>query len=150
MNGKILSYAHAGLAIALAIFFMYAGSKKFMSSHRPVDIEKQIQLAEKVANNQFESPTTFTLTMKSMKSSGFLYVVGVLQLLAGLLLLFPKTRLIGSGVLLPVTLNIFLLHLFMDNRISENIETGAILMVNVLVLAFYWRTLRGLVGRMKV
>lgn len=150
MNGKILSYAHAGLAIALAIFFMYAGSKKFMSSHRPVDIEKQIQLAEKVANNQFESPTTFTLTMKSMKSSGFLYVVGVLQLLAGLLLLFPKTRLIGSGVLLPVTLNIFLLHLFMDNRMSENIETGAILMVNVLVLAFYWRTLRGLVGRMKV
>ena len=150
MNGKILSYAHAGLAIALAIFFMYAGSKKFMSSHRPVDIEKQIQLAEKVANNQFESPITFTLTMKSMKSSGFLYVVGVLQLLAGLLLLFPKTRLIGSGVLLPVTLNIFLLHLFMDNRMSENIETGAILMVNVLVLAFYWRTLRGLVGRMKV
>ena len=72
-------------------------------------------------------------------------LVGVLQILAGLLMLIPQIRLAGLLVLLPVILNIFTLHLFLDNRPEENIETGLFLALTAVLIAFYYQKIVTLV-----
>lgn len=142
MKKQVLSYSHALLAVCLATFFIYAGMKKFTPKNRPVNMEMQQEMGQQIYDSNYKSPTTFKLTTKSMSESGFLNVVGILQILSGLLIFFPKTRLIGLGVLLPVTINIFLLHLFMDNRLDENIETGLFLGLNLVLIIYYWKRLQ--------
>lgn len=142
MKKQVLRYSHAVLAVCLAAFFLYAGTKKFTPKNRPVNVEMQQEMGQSVSENKYESPTTFKLTTKSMRESGFLKVVGVLQILSGLLIFLPKTRLIGLGILLPVTINIFLLHYLMDNRPDENIETGLFLGLNLMLIIYYWKQLQ--------
>lgn len=142
MKKQVLSYSHALLAVCLAAFFIYAGMKKFTPKNRPVNVEMQQEMGQQISDSNYKSPTTFKLTTKSMSESGFLKVVGILQILSGLLIFIPKTRLIGLGVLLPVTINIFLLHLFMDNRPDENIETGLFLGLNLVLIIYYWKRLQ--------
>lgn len=72
-------------------------------------------------------------------------MVGVFQILAGLFMLIPQTRLAGLLLLLPIILNIFTLHLFLDNRPDENIETGLFLMLTVALIAFYYKKIAALV-----
>lgn len=142
MKKQVLSYSHALLAVCLAAFFIYAGTKKFTPKNRPVNVEMQQEMGQQISDSNYKSPTTFKLTTKSMSESGFLKVVGLLQILSGLLIFIPKTRLMGLGVLLPVTINIFLLHLFMDNRPDENIETGLFLGLNLVLIIYYWKRLQ--------
>ncbi len=142
MKKQILSYSHAIVVLLFGAFFIYAGVKKFIPKDRPANEQAQVELGQAVSSDVFEKPDTFKLTMKSMKKSGFLKVVGVIQILAGLLMILPRTRLIGLGILLPITANIFLLHLFMDNRMDENIETGIYLLVNLLLILYYVKDLK--------
>jgi putative oxidoreductase len=133
---KPLHYAHTGLCILFGLFFIYAGAQKFIPKP-PRPISNKEALITAIETNTFESPATFSFTMKSMSSSGFLKVVGVLQIIGGLLIVIPKTRLIGLLTLLPVVLNIFLLHFFMDNSMDENIETGILLTINCVLILYY-------------
>lgn len=142
MKKQILSYSHAIVVLLFGAFFIYAGVKKFIPKDRPANEQAQVELGQAVSSDVFEKPDTFKLTMKSMKKSGFLKVVGVLQILAGLLMVLPRTRLIGLGILLTITANIFLLHLLMDNRMDENIETGIYLLVNLLLILYYIKDLK--------
>lgn len=138
---KIIRILHILLSIAIAGFFIYSGSKKFIpkpAPSKPVDNSAFVTAFE---TNHFESPTTFKMGVKALKVSGFLKMVGVFQILAGLLILLSTTRLIGLLILLPITVNIFCFHFFMDNEVSENIETGAYLLVNILLVAYYYKTL---------
>jgi uncharacterized membrane protein YphA (DoxX/SURF4 family) len=101
------SYIHAFYAICLGVFFIYAGAKKFVPrpAHKgSVDNEVFIQSFQQ---DSFENPVTFKLTMKMFRASGFIKLIGTLQLLSGLLVLFSASRLIGLLILLPVTINIF-------------------------------------------
>lgn len=136
---ELIPFIHGLCCIALGLFFVYSGSKKFIPKEpRPVNKEVFIQAIE---NDIFEKPITFKLCMKMMKVSGFLKLVGILQLLAGVLMLFYKTRLLGLLFLLPITINIFTLHFFMDNRLDEDIKTGLILLTNLVLMAPYFKVL---------
>lgn len=143
---KILSYVHAAVAIYLALFFINAGIKKFQPKPlRPVD---KLVLLEQVGEQQnYAAPTGYNLTMNTLKQQGFLKLIGVLQVLAGLLMLVPQLRLAGLIVLFPVILNIFLLHVFIDNRPHENVETGILLGIATLLLLYYHEMLRPLIWR---
>lgn len=141
---KLIRILHIVLSIAIAGFFIYSGTKKFIPkppSTKPVDNSAFINAFEK---NQFENPVNFKMGVKALKSSGFLKMVGVLQILSGILILLPITRLIGLLILLPITVNIFCFHFFMNNEPSENIETGSYLLVNILLVAFYYKHLKQL------
>jgi len=134
-------------AMALGIFFIYAGSQKFIpkpAPAQPVDNSAYIQAFEK---NEFESPLTFRMSVKALKVSGFLKMVGVLQILSGILILIPVTRLIGLLMLLPVVVNVFCFHFFMDNQVHENVETGAYLLGTILLIAYYYKILKSLLIR---
>lgn len=135
---------HTLLAIVLGLFFVYAGVKKFIPKPpRPAPTEAYIQAVEA---NDYSKPISFKLAVTMLKSSGFLSMVGVLQILSGLLILFSQTRMIGLMLLMPITVNIFTFHIFMDNRMDEDIETGLILLINILLLAAYYKTIRNLIA----
>ncbi len=139
-----LNKIHAVVTIALALFFINAGVKKFIPKPpRPVD---EIQLIEVVVKEKsYRAPIGYQLTMNTMRANGFLKAIGVFQLLAALLMFVPKTRLTGLLLLLPIILNIFMLHVFLDNRMHENVETGILLGLNLLLLAFYFNRLKPVV-----
>jgi uncharacterized membrane protein YphA (DoxX/SURF4 family) len=138
---KSLKIPHLILSVALALFFIYAGTKKFIPRSKSSKPDKNIELIQSVTTNFYENPITFQLCVKMLKTTGFLKMVGVLQILAGLLILFPFTRLVGLITLLPITINIFCFHLFMDNRIGENLETGLYLLINCLLIVAYYKTI---------
>jgi putative oxidoreductase len=142
-NKKALGYIHAMLTIALALFFIYKGYEKFgpmKLREKNIKIENQAAIVQKIiVEKDYSAPYGYDLTMNTMRQSGFLKVIGVFQMLAGLLMLLPQTRMAGLLLLLPIILNIFLMHLFFDNRPHENIETGRYLAATILLLLYYWK-----------
>lgn len=143
-NKTVIRWLHTLGAISLGLFFMYAGAKKFIPKERPLKAETVALWQQEVATGQLSKPVGFQLSMRAFRSSGFFYLIGSLQLLSGLLMLFPGTRLLGLASLLPVTINIFTMHLFMDNRMDENIETGLWLLLNLALLLAYVPQLKNL------
>jgi putative oxidoreductase len=125
----------AVLAMALGFFFLYKGiNKHWLNPCKIYGPDSTIPLA-------YQQVTT------ALCESGFLKLVGALQALSGILLFIPRTRLFGAILLFPIILNIFLMHLLMDNRPDELVETGLPLLVNILILAFYypkWKHLPGI------
>jgi len=143
MKQKIVPYTHALLTLLLAAFFLNAGIKKFMPKDlKPV--EEKALVEQIIVKGSYEAPVGYNLTMNTMRQSGFLKMIGVFQILAGILMLIPRTRLAGLLLLLPIIFNIFFMHVFMDNRAHENVETGILLAVTVLLASFYWKNIAGI------
>lgn len=114
------------LSTLLGAFFVYKGlNKHFLSPCKVFDATSTIPLA-------------YQQVITGMCQSGMLQVVGFFQILSGLLLIVPKTRILGAMMLLPIIFNIFLLHLFLDNRPEELVETGIPLAVTIIILFFYF------------
>lgn len=112
----------ATAAVLLGIFFIYKGvNKHFLNPCKIYDAESTI-------------PVPYQQVVTGMCQSGMLKVVGFFEVLSGLLLLIPRTRLLGAIVLLPVIFNIFILHLFLDNRPHELVETGIPLLATVMII----------------
>lgn len=149
----VIRYAHALLAISIALFFISKGYEKFgplKLREKNITIEnKDIIVQKLVVEKNYEAPYGYDVTMNTMRQSGFIKVIGFFQILAGLLMLLPQTRLAGIIVLLPIIMNIFLMHCFFDNRPHENIETGRYLILVVLLLVFYWQPLRAIFWQKK-
>lgn len=110
------------LGALLGGFFMYKGiTKHFITPCKVYDAESTIPLA-------------YQQVITAFCQSGFFKVVGFIQALSGLLLIVPKTRLLGAVLLLPVVINMFLIHFFLDNRPEELWETGIPLAMTVLIV----------------
>ena len=133
---KSAGYLHALLTLVLSAFFINAGIKKFVPKPlKPIDRDELVyQIIER---ESYAPPVGYKITMNTMKQSGFLYMIGVFQVLASVLMWFPRTRLTGLLLLLPIIFNIFCMHVFFDNRPHENVETGILLGVNVLLVLYY-------------
>jgi hypothetical protein len=57
-------------------------------------------------------------------------------------MIIPRTRLAGLLFLLPMIFNIFLMHVFFDNRIDENILTGSLLALNLILCSYYYKRIQ--------
>lgn len=121
MNVKnILIWA---ISLALAAFFIYKGlTKHWMSPCKVYPPDTTI-------------PQEYIQVINAFCHSGFLKMVGFLQLLSGILLLIPRTRVLGAFLLLTIILNIFMIHAFLDNRPGELVESGIPLALNAILIA---------------
>lgn len=137
MKASAIASIHAVVSIIIALIFLNAGVKKFIPK-APRATDNAI-LLKAVTEDTYVSPASFQITMKAMKQSGFMYFIGVFQIAAAVLIVYPRTRLLGLLVLLPIVANIFLLHVFMDNRTHENIETGLLFGLTLLLTTFYYK-----------
>lgn len=115
------------LAILLGAFFIWKG------------LDKHFLNPCKVYGPDSTLPADYQNLMTALCSSGFNKVTGTLEVLSGLLLIFTRTRLLGSIILMPVIITIFLFHAFIDNRPHELVETGIPLAVNIMVFASYYK-----------
>lgn len=127
---KISSFLILVLATLLGGFFMYKGiTKHFIKPCKVFGPESTIPLA-------------YQQVITAFCQSGFFKVVGAIQALSGLLLVLPRTRLLGAALLLPVTINMFLIHLFLDNRPEELWETGIPLVMTMLIIVLHWNKVK--------
>lgn len=119
-------------ATYLGIFFIYKGIKKHWLS------------ACKIFPENSTIPLDYQNLMNAFCHSGFTKMLGLFQVLAGILLCIPKTRLLGAFILLPICVNIFAIHLFIDNRPHELIETGIPLFLNLMIIFFNFKLVKNL------
>tara|TARA_B110000459_G_scaffold189541_1_gene223809 strand:- start:553 stop:972 length:420 start_codon:yes stop_codon:yes gene_type:complete len=133
---------HVILTVILALFFIYKGIDKMPIKLK--DISKEEIVNTIIENNSYEAPVGYKITMNTMRQSGFLRLISFFQILAGILMIIPKTRMLGLLILLPIIFNIFFMHVFFDNRMHENIETGILLALNLGLCSYYYKRLKHL------
>ena len=131
---------HVILTVILALFFIYKGIDKMPIKLK--DISKEEIVNTIIENNSYEAPVGYKITMNTMRQSGFLRLISFFQILAGILMIIPKTRMLGLLILLPIIFNIFFMHVFFDNRMHENIETGILLALNLGLCSYYYKRLK--------
>ena len=77
-----------------------------------------------------------SLYINGAKQTGYFWeLLGICELVFGLLLIIQGTSFIGAVLLLPITLHIFLFHAFLElDEIGELIMTGGLLLANLILV----------------
>lgn len=88
-------------------------------------------------------PAEATDFMASLRATGYvLYVLGALEVFIGLLLIFKKWVPFALLVLVPISVNILLFHLFLD--IPDIIQAIVVVALNSILIFKYWKAYRPL------
>ncbi len=134
------STLHTIFTILLALFFIYKGVDKIPIKVKSITKEEIIETI--IERGSYEAPVGYKITMNTMRQSGFLRLIAFFQIIAGILMIIPRTRLAGLLFLFPMIFNIFFMHVFFDNRIDENILTGSLLALNLLLCSYYYKRIQ--------
>lgn len=121
-----LNYLILVHSVVLGLYFIYKG------------INRNLISPCKVYDATSTLPIAYQNLMTSLCQSGYTKIIGVMEVLCGILLIYSRTRLLGSIIFMPIIINIFLFHLLIDNRMHENIETGIPLLMNIIIFAYYY------------
>jgi uncharacterized membrane protein YphA (DoxX/SURF4 family) len=91
----------------------------------------------------FEMPPAAANFIESLKTSGYVfYMIAVIEIGVGLLLLFNKWVPFALLVMVPITMNILLFHLFLD--VSDIYIAIIITALNSILIFKYWKSYRPL------
>ena len=131
---------HTILTILLALFFIYKGVNKIPIKVKSITQEEIIETI--IERGSYEAPVGYKITMNTMGQSGFLRLIAFFQIIAGILMIIPRTRLAGLLFLFPMIFNIFFMHVFFDNRMDENIVTGSLLALNIILCSYYYKRIQ--------
>ena len=134
------SRLHALFTIGLALFFIYKGVDKIPIKIKSITQEEIVETI--IEKGSYEAPVGYKITMNTMRQSGFLRLIAVFQIIAGILMIIPRTRLAGLLFLFPMIFNIFFMHVFFDNRMDENIVTGSLLALNIILCSYYYKRIQ--------
>ena len=129
------------LSIVLGLFFIYKGIGK-LSNDKLKTLDKKLVEEYIIENDSYAPPVGYKIVMNTFKQSGYLAFVSIFQIVAGILIIIPVTRLAGLLLLLPIIFNIFFMHIFFDNRLDENITTGSILILTIFLCMFYMKNIK--------
>lgn len=128
------------LRLLLGGMMVYGGIQKFQKPiPKPVEV---VETAKKFTSPEKESTLQKILYISGAKQTGYFWqVLGICELLFGLLLILQGTSFVGAVLLLPITLHIFLFHLFLEkDEIRELIQTGALFAINILLVLKEYKT----------
>lgn len=90
-----------------------------------------------------ELPTDAADFMQSLTATGYvLYFLGILEVWIGLLLLFKKWVPFALIVLVPISVNVLLFHIFLD--MPDIIQAIVVASLNAILIAKYWKAYRPL------
>jgi uncharacterized membrane protein YphA (DoxX/SURF4 family) len=126
------------LAISLYVggFMLYGGYQKFVKpSPKPTQM---IETFEKEGAEKMKQDTKLIIKnyIFGLKQTGYFWqFLGICEVLFGLLILSQYFRFIGSVMLVPITLQIFMFHLFLElDEVEELIETGLLFFGNMALI----------------
>ncbi|MEZ4855463.1 MAG: DoxX family membrane protein [Gelidibacter sp.] len=128
---KSISILFIILRLFLGGFMIYGGIQKF-EKPIPTSIEV-LEKANKFSSPEKESTLQKILYISGAKQTGYFWqVLGICELLFGFLLIIQGTGFLGALFLLPITLHIFLFHLFLESdEVGELIQTGVLFAINI-------------------
>lgn len=132
--GKPVKIVFIVLRLVLGGMMLYGGIQKFQRPlPSPVVV---VEKAEKFTAPEKENTLQKILYISGAKQTGYFWqVLGICELLFGLLLLLQGTSLVGALFLLPITLHIFLFHVFLESdEVGELLETGGLFLINILLV----------------
>jgi len=114
---------------------IYGSIKKFQ---KPFSTPDQVtEKANQYIDEDKPNIATLVLYVGGMRQTGYAWLlVGLTELLFSILLIIPKTRLIGSLGLLPITLNILLFHIFLEPEEVKGLAMSIGLMVANAIIVF--------------
>ena len=135
------TWIYIGLSLYLGLVMCLSSIKKFTT---PVPTPTEVITNSQDADSQ--TKTQKILFISGMKQTGYMWqFVGVCELLFGLLLLMQWPSFIAAVLLLPITINIFFFHLFLEpEHIGELVYTGSLLLANILLVTRYKNDLKHL------
>jgi len=122
------------LRLFLGGFMIYGGIQKFAKpSLSPIEV---VEKANKFKSPEKEATLQKILYISGAKQTGYFWeVLGICELLFGVLLILQGTGFIGALFLLPITLHIFLFHLFLEpEEVKELVQTGALFCINIILV----------------
>ncbi len=119
------------LRLFLGGMMVYAGVNKFAMSLP--SSQEVVEKIEKVSPTESTKKLQKTLYINGLMQTGYFWqVLGICELLFGLMILIQGTSFFGAIFLLPITLHIFLIHAFLEpDEIGELFLTGALLVINI-------------------
>ncbi|MCO5725148.1 DoxX family membrane protein [Robiginitalea marina] len=126
-----MRYVYILLRLILGGMMLYGGVQKFS---KPIPEPLQVvETAQKFTDPDKKNTLQKVLYISGAKQTGYFWqVLGVCELLFGLLLLLQGTSLIGALFLLPITLHIFLFHLFLErDEPLELFQTAGLFAINI-------------------
>lgn len=131
---KSIAIFYIVLRVFLGGMMIYGGVQKFQKpSPKPVEV---VEKAGGFTTPEKESKLQKILYISGVKQTGYFWeVLGICELFFGILLLLQGTGFIGALFLLPITLHIFLFHIFLEpEEIKELFLTGGIFTANILLV----------------
>ena len=129
-----MRYLFIILRLILGGMMLYGGIQKFSKPlPEPVQV---VETAQKFTSPEKESTLQKVLYISGAKQTGYFWqLLGICELLFGLLLVLQGTSLVGALFLLPITLHIFLFHLFLEpDEPAELFQTAGLFAINILLV----------------
>jgi len=123
----ILTYI---IRIILMLQFVYAGVEKLFL---PFDADKFAK-----ENTGME---TFIRFYTLLNDTGYLYFVGLFELLCGILLIFNKTYLLAAVMMIPLLLCIVTTHLLISHSPFRLAYDSFLLLMNAMLLFRHYKAL---------
>ncbi|MEO9965463.1 MAG: DoxX family membrane protein [Reichenbachiella sp.] len=116
--------------------FIYAGVQKFAPKTPRSSTEQATELPDHVVK--------IKAMIGGLKGTEYFWpFLGIAEILCGLLLFTQRYALLGAVMLVPLSLNIFLFHLFLEpHEIGELVLTGFYLILNLGLLAYEYPKLK--------
>ena len=131
---KSISIIFIVLRLLLRGVMIAGGIGKFL---KPLPSPTEIlQKAESYTSPNDTQTLQKILYISGSKQTGYFWeLLGVCELLFGLLLVIQGTGFVGALLLLPITLNIFLFHLFLEpEKVGELVQWVLFLIINIVLV----------------
>lgn len=124
------------LRLGLGGLFIYAGVQKFIPKPPRPQTETSADLPESVVK--------IKAYISGLKQTEYFWpMLGVVEFVSGALLISQYLALLGAVFLMPVTLNIFLFHLFLKPyETGDLILTALYLLANMTIIGWYYPSLK--------
>ncbi|MCE7993251.1 MAG: DoxX family membrane protein [Roseivirga sp.] len=140
----VFKYLIIAIRLALGGLFVYAGIQKFVPAEKPAP-KAQTELSQTAAKPVLpENVVKIKAYIGGLKQTGFFWpMLGVAELVCGLLLLTQVFSLLGAVMLVPLTINIFLFEVFLGGGDAVEILThGAYFAGNLLIIIYGYPRLK--------
>ncbi len=121
------------LRLVLGGAMIYGGLDKFQPNPSPIEV---FEKAEKFKDPGKEDILQKILYISGSKQTGYFWqLLGICEIFFGLLVLLQYTSFVGAIFLLPITLNIFLFHAFLEaDEVPGLLRTGAFFLINIALI----------------
>ncbi len=130
-----------GIRLGLGGLFIYAGIQKFKTEKTKPKAQTEVQEVKPVLPPNVVKIKAY---IGGLKQTGYFWpMLGIAEILCGVLLVIQVLSLLGAVMLIPLTLNIFLFELFLGSGDPiELLVHGLYFAANIILLIYAWPRLK--------